>query len=384
MPEGTVLESEVKTINNNNEPKVSGLGKPERVTFSAINLEETETEIVNNTQDQTTSEADANTKTNAALNTTPADLTEDQVKSFFESKGIKYEGIDKLKEKIDYKPPVEFTPEQISEQQKVREKRAVDLFIKGGGTVENYVAIKSVAESNLAELSNASLKKELTDAGFNEDQVKEIIKDRYYQFEDKEIEQEDDETDKEFKKRSKEFFSKKLENRSIHIKTQAQNILKELNSAIESEDLGKQNEVATSAKIDDYFNKVSRKLSFDIGEINGTAVSPVVYEVSDSDIAEVKEELKDTAKRNNFLYNQDGNLNLTNIANVMLRNKYLESVLKSAYHEGGSRQIDEFRKTFPATTAQQLGIGGSPVNTNSNNKVASYGKVQKVSSHQHN
>lgn len=391
MPEETVLETEVKTENQNGKAKVAGLGKPERVAFNFKNNDDTASENKTEIKDKATApietkndETKAADIKSAAPNVNQQELSEEQIKSFLESKGIKYEGLDKLKEKVEYTPPVELTPEQIAQQQKAKEKRAIDLFVANGGTVDNYVAIKAIAESDLAELSNNALKKELKDAGFDEEKIKDIIKDRYFQYDEEEIEQDEDESDKEFKKRLKEYYSKKLENRSLHTKTQAQNILRELNSAIESEDLRKQNEVATSAKIDDYFKNVPRKLSFEIGEIDGKAISPVEYEVSESDIAEVKDRLKDPAKRNKHLLNKDGNLNLDYISDLELKNKYLESALKTAYHTGGSRQVEELRKVFPATSAQQLGIGGSPVTTNSNGKVAGYGKVQKVGRQQHN
>lgn len=385
MPE-QVIETEVKTENKPVEQKITSVGKPERVNLNFGNKENNSESVLENksTPSDNQPKPDITKTTTAQTSPQAEELTEDQIKAFFEKKGIAYEGIDKLKEKIEYKPEVPLTDEQKAEQSKAKEKLLLDAFIKGGGTAEQYVGIKAIAEMDVAELSKNALKKELKEAGFNDEKIEEIIKNRYYQFDDEEIEQEEDESDKDFKKRSKEFFANKLANRSLHTKTQAQKILSDLNTALESENLLRQEEVATSAKIDDYFKSIPRKLSFEIGEIEGKALPPVEYDISDSDIAEVQSLLKDSDKRNNFLYNQDGSLNHTNIADVMLRNKYLESALKAAYHQGGSRQVEEFRKVFPAETAHQIGIGGSTTNKNGNGNIASYGKVQKVSRPQHN
>jgi hypothetical protein len=305
-------------------------------------------------------------------------IDESILKDYLESQGIKYEGLDKLKEKVNYTPAVELTEEEKTKAQLAREKRAVDLFVKNGGKIEDYVAIKKIAEADLKELSIANTKDELKKAGFSDDKIAQILKDRYYQFEDDEIEQEEDESDKDFKKRAKEYFSKKLENRSAFTKSQAKSVLENLNKAIESEDSQAKQEVEISAKIDDYFKAQPRKVNFEIGEVNGQKIAPVEYEVSETDLSKVQKFLKTPAEVNKFFYNQDGSLNLPNISNLLIKNAYLESALKAAYHEGGSRQVAEFKKVFPSSAAE-LGIGGAPKDLTAKKQVASFGKPQKVS-----
>jgi hypothetical protein len=389
--ETELAPTEVKQVEK---PKIVSAGKPQ-----IVNTQKQSTEsVVDNTKEgaQATQEADKGVSNEGVETPAPTsekkqeptetpELTEAQLASFFEKQGIKFEGLDKLKEKINYEPAQEPTEEEKAKQALVREKRLVDLFVAGGGTVEQYVYIKNTAEANAAELSKNNLRAELKAAGFTDEQADEYIKDSFFQISDEELEQYEDETDKEFLKRKKEFASKKLEGYSSNTKTQAQKILADLQKAAETEDLQRSEEVAISAKIDEDFKALPRKLTFDIGEVNGKAVSPVEYEVSESDLAEVRDMLKDPVKRNNFLFNQDGALNLTNLENVLTRNKYLESAVKAAYHEGGSRQVAHFESIFPARSAQELGVGGSPTaNSNQKGKVAGYGKPRLVRSQQHN
>jgi hypothetical protein len=305
-------------------------------------------------------------------------IDESILKDYLESQGIKYEGLDKLKEKVNYTPAVELTEEEKTKAQLAREKRAVDLFVNNGGKVEDYVAIKKIAEADLKELSIANTKEELKKAGFSDDKIAQILKDRYYQFEDDEIEQEEDESDKDFKKRAKEYFSKKLENRSAFTKSQAKSVLENLNKAIESEDSQAKQEVEISAKIDDYFKAQPRKVNFEIGEDNGQKIAPVEYEVAETDLTKVQKFLKTPVEVNKFFYNQDGSLNLPNISNLLIKNAYLESALKAAYHEGGSRQVAILKGIFPSS-ASELGIGGAPKDLTAKKQVASFGKPQKVS-----
>ena len=376
VAEETIVK-EPKETPANDKPKIVSAGKP-----TIVNSQKTEA-VANETstpkEEVVEDKKETKTDTSEKQIPTSLELTEEQLAAFFESKGVKYEGLDKLKEKINYQPESQPTEEEKAKQALAKEKRLVDLFVAGGGTVEQYVAIKGIADADVSELSKANLRNELKSAGFTDEQADEYIKESFFQISDEELEQYEDETDKEFLKRKKEFASKKLEGYSSNTKTQAQKALADLNAAIESEDLQRSKEVAISAKIDEDFKALPRKLTFDIGEVHGKTVSPVTYEVSENDLAEVRDMLKDPAKRNNFLFNQDGELNLTNLTNVLTRNKYLESAIKAAYHEGGSRQTAYFETIFPKRSAQELGIGGSPsAHANQKGKVVSAGKVQRV------
>ena len=303
-------------------------------------------------------------------------ITDDQITSYLKSKGIEVESLDAFIDKVN--APKELPEEEKIKQAQAREKKILDIFIEGGGTVDQFVGIKAIAEADDRELSVNNLKAELKAANFTDEQIEDFIKDTFFDISDEELEQYEDETDREFLKRKKEFASKLLGGYSSNTKAKAQKVLADLNKAYDDEGLRQSEEVAISAKIDEDFKALPRKLTFEIGEVNGKPVSPVEYEVSESDIADVRNLLKNPAKRNNFLFTQDGNLNLENLTQVLVRNKYLESAVKAAYHEGGSRQTAHFEKIFPARSAHELGIGGNRSNGIQKGKVVAAGKVQRV------
>lgn len=327
----------------------------------------------------------ANANANAAP--APTELTEEQLKEFFKSKGIEYDGLDNLKSKLtaSQNTSTELTEEQKKVQALAKEKRIVDKFVSGGGTVEQYVALKNVAEMDVAELSKNTAKKELKDSGFDDTEIESIIKERYYQIAIDELEQGDDEEDEAFEKRKnaikrkKEYGDKLLSTRSLPIKTQAAGILADIQSAIDSEDLQVQREITISAKIDEDFKVLPRKMSIEIGEIGGKTVSPVDYDVSETDIAEVKSMLKDPAQRQQFLFNEDGSLTNTLIQTIV-KAKAFDSASKISFLTGQNKAITDFQKTFPATSMQELGVGGSPQKPKDSKpgQPVSYGKVQRV------
>lgn len=148
-----------------------------------------------------------------------------------------------------------------------------------------------------------------------------------------------------------------MENRALSIKQAAEQVLNGLKSAIESEDLQRQDEEQLASKIDDHFNTVPRKLTFKLGSENNREIDPIEYEVAETDLAEIRDTLKDPAKRNQFLFNEEGKLNLDNLANVLLRNKILESALKRSYLIGETKNTEHFEGTFGARTAQGVGVG---------------------------
>lgn len=312
-------------------------------------------------------------------------FTNEQLKEYFKSVGIEFDSVDKLKEKLT-PPAPEPTDEQKAEKAKAQEKRRLDLFINGGGTAEQYVAIKNIAEGELSKLSFDTTKTELLKAGFTDDEANKIIKDRYFQYDDAdltddELEEEEEKREKAFKKRLKEYGANKLANRASHTKKQAETILQGLNEAIESEDLQAQNELSFSSNIDEQFKQLSRKDTYEIGEINGKPISPIESQVPESELATVHAMLKDPAQRQQFLYNEDGSLNTTNIVNVLAENVKLKAAMKTSYHEGATRTNAAWEKMFGTRTPQELGVGGNaqrPANGQEKQTPVKVGKVTRV------
>lgn len=398
MPENDNQQGTQATDLQQKLSKIASIGKIQKVDLPipqgqnpAINNPQvnstTTTDNTNNSDENNggaTATSDANNggaPSNGGTPPAPTELNEDTLKEFFKSKGIEYDGLEKLKEKLNYKPENLPTPEQITEAARAKEKRVVDRFITGGGTYEGYTALKSVAEADLAELSKNALKAELKTAGFDETEIDAIIKERYYQITEEELEQLDEETDKAFAKRKQQYGANKLANRSTYIKNQAAGILADLQKVIESEDLQAKNELSISSNIEEQFKKLSRKETYEIGEINKVKIPPVISEVPEPEFAEAFKKLTDPAKRKQFFENQDGSVNYTNIAELLAENAKLKAAVKVSYHEGSTRTNAHWEKTFGAKSPYELGVGAiNPINIQQNGKKvpASVGKVQRV------
>lgn len=322
------------------------------------------------------------------------DLSDDQTnKLISKALGIEnFDGnIDAIKEKLKPAAAAQ-SPEDIEKEKKANEaafdKRMLDHFIANGGSAENFVALKQVAAADLKALSESEIRRELKDNGFSDDDITTVLKERYYQINPEELTQGENETADEFEKRKAltekkiAFGSKKLESKSSFIKKQAVDALGVLREAINFQDLQKAEEAKLSSKADELAKKLPRKLTFELGFLddkNTKKIDPIEYDVSENDIAEVVDTLKDPEKRNKFLFNEDNSLNLDNVGAVMLRNKYLESALKASYLEGGNRQVSEFEKIFPGRIAKDIGVGGASGGGGGRKGViASAGKPQVV------
>lgn len=290
----------------------------------------------------------------------PKPLTDEELKAEYEKR---------------FPPTTELTEEQKLKKEQAFEKRMLDLYVESGGKIEEFTLLKQVAAADLTELSKSELTAELKKAGFNETEIAAIQKERYYQLTEDDLEQLPDETEKEFAKRKIEYGKQKLENRSAHKKTQAQSFLNTLRQAITEQDLQSQKESEFVSNVDAHFDKLERKMALQLGKVDDTDIAPVEYEVPESAIAETKETLRDSAKRKQLLYNEDGSLNLTNISEILLKAKMFESAVKTGYLEGGSRQVAEFEKIFPNRSAHEVGIGsGQKPKDGVKGKIVSAGK----------
>jgi len=301
-----------------------------------------------------------------------AELDDEKLIQALKDKGISFEGsIEDLKKKFEPEAPkpVDETDEEKAKKATAFEKRMLDHYIENGGTPEDFVALKAVASADLKSLSEYQIKKELKDEGFTDDQINAVLVERYYQLNPDEIEKGEGESDEDFTarveavKKKVAFGSKKLESKGSFIKKQAEDALSSLRLAIESKDLLEKKEAEFSSNVDEIVSKVPRKVTFELGKIEDIDIAPVQFEVTDDVIASVVETLKDPVKRNQFFY-QDNQLNIANIANVMIRNQYLEKALKAVYLEAGDRQVKEFEKVFPGRNANEVGVGGNKAGNN--------------------
>lgn len=326
----------------------------------------------------------------------PPELNEEQFKELLKSKGIELDdkGIEGLKEKLkpaaSAKSPEEIEKEKVAAESAL-DKRMLDYFIEKGGKAENYVALQQIASADLRQLSVSAITKEMKEGGFEDDEIVAILKERYYQINPEElVRDEENETEEAFNKRKAAtekkiaFGVKKIDSKGSFIKKQATDALGVIRQAIEQQDADKQEEATISSKADEVALKLPRKLTFDLGfldDAKSKKIDPIDYVVQQSDIDEVSTTFKEVEKRKQFLYNQDGSLNLENLMQVMLRNKILESGLKTSYIEGSNNRIAEFEKTFPGRTPQDIGVGGAAGGGATGRKgvIASRGKPQAAS-----
>lgn len=374
-------------------PKIVGVGAPELVSregnpFNHINPVKTDAPA-NTAQQQTNTaqqQANADTGVQAQNNQqsvdTPSTL-EDQMKGWFEKQGIQWTGLDDIKSKLAKtkdadQPPL--TDEQKQAAERDRENRRLQIYLKGGGTIEQYAAIKSVASQDLKELSRQETLRELKAAGFDDNEADLILKERYYLLSQEDIDSISDEKEKEIAKKKAAYFSEKFGKKAAHLQGDAKKILQGLEDALKSEEALKQREKETSSKVEDYLSKVERKLTLQLGKIDEREESPIEYSLSDSEIEAVTETLKDPEKRNKFLYTDDGALNIPAISEVLIKATAFNNLAKAALMEGRTREVAEVRKVFPYSSPHAVGVGGSNASgdTKTAGKIVGMGKPEVV------
>jgi hypothetical protein len=372
------------------------LGKVEKIQINnQAQSEKQKIEDSNNSND-----VNIDTKNNSANGDTnliapPIELNEEQVSKYLESQGITgFKNLEELKSKLSV-PAAAIPPTEDEKQKAIAdlEKRQLDLFLLNKGTVEQFASIKNIlALESLKDLGITEIRKEMREAKFNDEEIEAVLQERYYQENPDELEQEIDESTADFEKRKADFKKKhefaasKIEKRGQNIKKNAESILKNLRTAIEQSDLSKmaaeENERKLASTTDEHLSKVPKEITYELGKAPDEAdIAPVLHRVDDADISEVALFLKDKTKRETKFITPEGDLNVTAIADLLLENATLKKGLKAAYLSGGSRQVDHFRKVFPAYSAQQIGIGNNGVkniSTNGEKRLpVSMGKVQK-------
>lgn len=379
---GTEIKIEEKSA-----PVVASAGKVQRVNT----LAQQEEKVAEITEEKAEEEKEVEVKAKAKTDDKKVEeekeveFTEEQKKAFFKKMGIEYKGDDDfeaVKEKL--KPTAQPSEEDKKKAISAAELKQVELFIKNGGTLEQFNTIKSIANADPKEFSKKAAIIELIDAGFTEEEAKDIAKERYYQIELDAIEQEVDETDEEFEARKAklqkkiDFGTKKIQTKSNYLQKQAGDVIKGLQEALEQEELQKKTEAEFLSNVDKTLSTIPRKQTFELGKVNDREISPILHEVSDDSLAKVAEILKDPAKRNQFFYNQDNSLNIANLTPLLLNHFEMNRAIKGALLEGQTRQVAEFEKVFPSKTAFELGVGGTPRTNIQKGKVTSSGKPQVV------
>lgn len=317
------------------------------------------------------------------------DLSFDQIKAALKKSGIEFDGDENaLKEKFAVQQQQQQkSPEEILAEQQKLNKAMLDIYLSGGGKIEDFVTVSKVAAAeNLTDVVIGQIKEEMKAAGFDDNEIEAEIKSRYYMMDLATIEQGDEETPEAFEARKKALEKKiaygqsKINGRSTSMKQKATSILDTLKQAISNNESQVQSENKLSSMVDEFFSKINRDVNLELGKAgDGQDIAPVQYKISDEEIDEVKSLLKDAQKRKQILFTDDGSINPTSVGQILLENKYLKSALKSTFIEGGNRTIEKLKVVFPGINMADVGLGGGGKQPSEKGKIAAAGKPQPAS-----
>jgi hypothetical protein len=318
-------------------------------------------------------------KEGAEQQASPVELTLEHKKALFKELGFEYNSDDdlaKVKERLNPKAPVELTAEQKATKELELDKRMMDVFTGKGYTVDQYVALKNVANANVADMSKAESIEEFMKLGLTKENAEKHWKEANYQIEIDALEQYDEETDEDFAKRKedlqkkKEAFSKKLNENLSPKQKEAREIYNTLKSVIAEQDLQAQQERDYAAKASNHIQSMPRKLNVELGKLNDIDLAPVQIDIDEAIITEAKELFTSADKRKQTFLNEDGTLNYSTLSEMYVKAKQFDKGIKTALLEGQTRQVKEFQKVFPAHSASSIGVGSTPNrNTTTGNKI---------------
>lgn len=385
------------------EVKIASAGGVQRMTFNALEGKEI-TDDGNNggggnggegapAKTPEEIEAEAKLAEQTAFKEKLSGLDDEQLKELLKGKGIEFAGsLEEMKEKLKPVTAAE-TPEELAKKEEAVEKRMLDLFVANGGKVEQFVDVKKIMTADLSEISKQQLKDELIEAGVDETEVDAVVKQMFLQEDLATIEQDEDETAEQFEARKAKLEKKvkygaeKLANRSSHIQAQAKGIYEGLKKQVEKIDSDTATEAALQSSIDTHLQTVPREMKIEVGKVTlgdnvEIEVAPIDIKIPEEAITALSEQLKDPKQRDALFYDTKGNLDIAKISELYLRNKVLETAVKSSYIKGetngATRQVEEFRKRFPSNSAYAVGVGGAATKHVDKTAVASTGKPQRM------
>lgn len=239
------------------------------------------------------------------------------------------------------------TEEEVKKANSQKELTLAERFVsKKGRTLKEFNILQQVANSDPKEFALQEARQELVNAGFKPDEVDEEMKARYYQLSDEEKANLSEE-DAELLKKN-EYFTNKLANKGSYKIQQAKDVLRVLEQEMEAENYVKQVDANISATVAEIAKKMERKVVLDMGLSNGQTLNPVEYTIDEADILEIESTLSDKAKREQFLYNQDGSENVGNLFEALKWKKIAQSLAKKALIQGADEQVTLFNSKFPS------------------------------------
>ena len=357
----------------NNETEIASAGAPQRSAFNPLNIEEaTEPEQTSEEipeQEQKTETA-AETAKEVPSTEKVADLSDEELTALY------------LKR---FPTKVEQTEAEKTQSQKVLDKQMLDIFIESGmGTAADFVSIQNVAKMDLKELSKKEVIDSMKEAKFSDEEITEILAERYYQINPEELEQTSFETDEEFEERKARlqrkvaFGTAKLEGRGKKIQGEAELILNTLKESIEKGNALAEEEATFTANVDKLLTTLPRKITSELGKLNNEDLGSVSMEVAESDIAEVVSTLKDSVKRKQILFNENGSINEQRIGELLLKEKLFDKGSREGFLAGRTNQTEFFERLYPNRTPNSIGVGGTSSSiSGGGTKIASAGRPQR-------
>lgn len=239
------------------------------------------------------------------------------------------------------------TQDDIAKENAAKNEKLFAAFKKKGGTLLQFEAIQSIANSDVKEFSYAEAKRELMDAGLSKEEAENEITQRYYLMSDEEKSELSDEDSLLIKKH--EIFSKKLENRSAYKIENAKQYMQNLQTEAEQEEYEAQVDAKISAKVAELKSTAPKSIVMEMGESNGMKLSPITFDVREEDVQEIYDTFSDPQKRNKFLYNEDGSEKVEEIIEALKLKKIMPTLVKKAMLQGATEQVEIFESKYGKT-----------------------------------
>lgn len=306
-------------------------------------------------------------KTDPPINT---DISDDQLRSWFEKQGIPFETVDSLKTKLTAAPPKELTPEEKEKVESAKNKRLLDEHLSDPKrTVEEFAAIPKILSADKKILGVEKEMRELLADGYTKEAAETTIKERYYQYTDEEINATEDNDEKEQMIKERTLGNKKLERKGEYIQNQVKLHLNNLEQNLAEKDaetvfMGKH-----TSTVEDAIKKFQRKQTFELGKnVDEKDIPPIDdFEVSETALASAKEVLSDYTGFKNKLLTKEGHVNLDFILPILVNHFSVNEAVKKAYLTSQNRAIayvkGQFGSNIPVLGSQQneKGIPGKLV-----------------------
>lgn len=297
------------------------------------------------------------------------DLTEDQLKKFFEKKGIAYDGLDNLKSKLT--PAKEKTPEDIKAETLAKEQRVLAAHQARGGTTEQLVELRQLVAADPKQLGLTKEQEKLLKEGFTADEAAEVVRIMHLQYTADELAELKPEEKAKLEKQAA-YGLKKHENRGKFLQNTAKSYLDSLEEEISEQDAEKARAIQHASKVEAALKTFQRKQTLQLGEYEGQKLDPVEYDVSDEVLQKVSEILKDPAVLKKSLVNDDGSFNLDFLIPNIVASISRETAVKTAYLTGGTKQVEIFKASFGD---KQPDLTNTKKTTGEKGKIVSKGEV---------